>query len=234
MPHKRIAIVVAMRRELAPLLRDVTGPRVDGVEFVELKDAVIAVGGIGRIAAWSAAQAVVAKYEPGILISAGIVGALSPTLRVGDIVRGGEVIDADSGARFTAAGGNSVIVTVSSVSGPAEKRSLADRYKADVVDMESSTVASVSREHGIEFMAIKAISDEPDFPMPPVGRFVGARGEFDTAGFAAYIAVRPKWWSIVRQLAVNSRTASVNLSHELEHLIEVLVNTSQVENVSRA
>jgi len=233
MQHKHVAVVIAMRRELAPLLRERAGQRVDGIEFIELENAVVAVGGIGRVAAWGAAKAVVARYKPSTLISAGVVGALSATLKVGDVVRGREVIDADSGARFTAVGGDSVIVTVSSVSGPAEKRSLAARYKADVVDMESSAVAAVAREHGVDFLAVKAVSDELDFAMPPVGRFVDADGSFATARFAAYIAMRPKWWSVVRQLALNSKLASLNLSHEVEHLMEVLENTKEMENVPR-
>ena len=220
-----------MRRELAPLLRGVRGQRAEGVEFYELESAVVAVGGIGRIAAWRAAQAVVAKYAPTVLISAGIAGALTAILKVGDIVRGSEVVDADSGARFTASGGELVMVTVSSVSGQAEKRNLADRYEAAVVDMESAVVAAVAREHGIEFSAIKAISDELEFEMPPVDRFVDGDGKFETARFAAHVAIRPKWWSSVRQLGANSRRASVNLSHAVGHLIEGYgTNTQEVKS----
>jgi nucleoside phosphorylase len=232
MPHKSVAIVAAMRRELAPLLRGVQGQRADGVEFFELENAVVAVGGIGRIAAWGAAEAVVKRYGPAALISAGIAGALTATLKVGDVVHAGEVVDADSGARFTAAGGASVMVTVSSVSGPEDKRLMADRYKADVVDMECSAVAAVAREHGISFSAIKAISDELEFEMPPLGGFVDGNGKFETARFAAYVAVRPKWWSTLRQLAVNSHMASVNLSHAVEHLIEECANKAQEEKIS--
>src|SRR5271169_3093063 len=90
MPHKSVAVVVAMRRELGPLLRGVRRQQADGVEFFELGSSVIAVGGIGRIAAWSAAQAVVARYSSRMLISAGIAGALTATLKVGDVVRGSE------------------------------------------------------------------------------------------------------------------------------------------------
>src|ERR1017187_5523685 len=231
MPHKSVAVVAAMRRELDPLLRGMHGQRAEGVEFFELENAVVAIGGIGRIAAWRAAQAAVARYSPAMLISAGIAGALTATLKVGDIVRGSEVVDADSGARFTASGGESVMVTVSSVSGPTEKRNLADRYQADVVDMECAAVATVAREHGISFSAIKAISDEVDFEMPPMGGFVDGNGKFEAARFAAYMAMRPKWWSTLRQLAVNSRMASVNLSHALEHLIEECANKAQAAKI---
>ncbi len=230
MPRKCIAIVVAMRRELAPLLRGVQAQRADGIEFFELEDAVIAVGGMGRNAARKAAEAVVDMYEPTTLISAGIAGALTTKLRAGDVVQGFEVVDAESGARFKTAGGESMIVTAASVSGPAEKRMLADRYQADVVDMESAAVAAVAQERGIEFGAMKAISDELEFEMPPVGRFVDGDGEFETARFATYIALRPKWWSTVQTLAKNSRTASLNLSHALEHLMEVRADNIQKEN----
>ena len=90
---------------------------------------------------------------------------------------------------------------------------LADRWKADVVDMEAAAVAAVAQERGIEFVAVKAISDELDFEMPPVGQFVDGDGKFETVRFAVYVAMRPKWWSAVRQLNANSRMASVNLSH---------------------
>jgi adenosylhomocysteine nucleosidase len=233
MPRKNVVVLVAMRREVAPLLRGVQMQRADGIEYFELENAVVAVGGIGRIAAWSAAEAVVKRYQPTVLISAGIAGALAARLKVGDVVRGSEVVDADSGARFTASGGESVMVTVSSVSGPQEKRMLADRYKADVVDMESAAVASVAREHGIAFSAIKAISDELDFEMPPMAGFVDGKGKFKTVHFAAYIAVRPKWWSTLRQLNANSRTAAMNLSHALEHLIIECANTGREEKMPR-
>jgi adenosylhomocysteine nucleosidase len=117
------------------------------------------------------------------------------------------------------------------VSGPAEKRSLAERYQADVVDMESAAVAAVAREHGIEFTAIKAISDELKFEMPPFAEFVDSDGKFETMRFAAYIAMRPKWWSNIRQLQSNSKLASVNLSHAVHHLMMERSTTPQEVNI---
>lgn len=219
-----------MRRELAPLLKGVRGRRSDGIEFFEFEDAVVAIGGIGRKAATKAAIAVIEKYRPVMLISAGIAGALITTLRVGDVVSGREAIEVESGARFAATGGESVIATVSSVSGPEEKRLLADRYKADVVDMESAAGAAVARECGIEFAAIKAISDELEFEMPPFAEFVDGDGKFETMRFAAYIAVHPKWWSSIRQLRANSKLASVNLSHAVHHLMVERSTNTQEEN----
>jgi adenosylhomocysteine nucleosidase len=220
MPRKIIAVVAAMRRELEPLLTGVRGQQANGVEFFELENAVATVGGIGRGAARKATEAVITNYQPRFVISAGIAGALTPALKVGDVVHAREVVDADSGARFVAADGESVVATVASVRGPAEKRMIAQRWSADVVDMEAAAVAAVAQEHGIEFAAIKAISDELDFVMPPVDQFVDSAGKFETARFAASVAVRPRWWSAVRQLNANSRLAAMNLSDAVKHLID--------------
>ena len=220
MPHKPVAVVAAMRRELAPLLRGIRPKHSDGVEFFELDTSVIAVGGIGREAARRTSEAVVAKYDPGIMISAGIAGAVFYALKVGDVVRSRGAIDAQSGRVF-AAGGDARVVTVSSVGGPAEKRAIAQRWKAaEVVDMEAAAVAEVAESRGIWFAAIKAISDESDFEMPPVARFVDSAGQFQTLRFAAFIAIRPKWWAAVRELDSNSRVAASKLSEALKHLID--------------
>jgi adenosylhomocysteine nucleosidase len=218
MPHKEIGIVVAMRREVALLLGGTRAQQGDGIEFYELENVVVAVAGIGRKAASRAAEALTARYSPAMLVSAGIAGALTPQLKVGDVLRAYEVVDAESGTRFVSQGGEGTVVTVSSVSGEAEKRTLAERWNADVVDMEASAVATVAQRSGIEFAAIKAISDELDFEMPPLNEFVNEAGKFETLRFAMFLAIRPKWWGAVRRLSANSRVAAMNLSHELGHL----------------
>jgi len=234
MLRRSVAVVAAMRRELAPLLRGIRPRRADGVEFFELESAVVAIGGIGRKAARRAVEAAVAGYDPVMIISAGTAGALSPVLKVGDIVRSRGAVDAESGVVFSA-GGDPLVVTVSSVGGPAEKQAISRRWgAADVVDMEAAAVAEVAEGRGIWFAAIKAISDEVDFVMPPVGEFVDQAGRFQTLRFATYIAVHPKWWSAVKQLNSNSRVASVKLSEALKHLIDQRSAIAPQQHVSGA
>ncbi len=233
MPRKPVAVVVAMRPEVAPLVGDRRQTTVDGVKVFEWEATVIAVGGIGRAAARRAADVLIAHYAPSVLISAGIAGALTDALKVGDVVQAREVVDADSGERFAADGDAGTIVTVSSVSGAAEKRILAKKWQANVVDMEASGVAQVAKENGIAFAAVKAISDDLDFAMPPVGRFVDAAGKFHILRFVTYLAVHPQWWSAVRQLNSNSGVAAAKLSEALRHLIgqwsHIDSNRSKVE-----
>jgi hypothetical protein len=54
---------------------------------------------------------------------------------------------------------------------------------------------------------VKAISDELDFAMPPMNQFVDSDGNFTTASFMAWAAVRPGQWPGILRLARNSSRA---------------------------
>jgi len=219
MPHKGVAVVAAMRMELAPLFKGVRSQQIDGIEFFEIDKTVIAVGGVGRAAATRTTEAVLAKYRPEKVLSAGLVGAVTARLKVGDVVHAREVIDADSGAHFaTADGGDGVLITVSSVSGPAEKRSLAQRWHADVLDMEAAAVARSAEARGKQFTVLKAVSDEVDFEFPAMQRFVDPDGSFSEIRFAWYAALRPWLWPRVIRLARNSNRAARALCRSLRTL----------------
>ena len=100
------------------------------------------------------------------------------------------------------------------------KRALAASYSASAVDMEGAAVASVARQRSVSFTAIKAISDEFEFPVPPIDSFVTSTGQLRIPAFAAYVVVRPRWWAPIMRLGINSSIASKNLCDALEHLIE--------------
>ncbi len=223
-----------MRIELAPLLRGKRAQQVDGVELFEIDSAVVALSGIGKKAARRAAEVVIRYAQPELLVSAGIAGAVSPELKVGDVGWAREVVDAGTGIHYRARGGDWLMATVQTVGGPAEKRELSRRYGVDVVDMEGAAVAEVASEHGLEFAAIKAISDEADLVMPPLARFVEESGRFATGRFMVYMAVRPQLWPVVRKLRANSRVASVHLSAAVERLIREDSQSRREENVPLA
>jgi len=220
MSERPIAVVVAMKREVAPLLQGRRGVRKSGLQVFEMGAAAIAIGGIGRNAASHTAEFLAREYSPALLVSAGIAGAVTDTGKVGDIFFAQQVVDADTGERFASWGERGTVVTVSSVSGPDDKCKLAEHWQADVADMEASAVADVAKTRGIDFLAIKSISDELGFVMPPLGRFVSRDGKFQMVRFSAFLAVHPEWWKCVGQLNSNSRIASVKLSEALRHLID--------------
>src|SRR5271167_4184086 len=141
MPHKPVAIVAAMPVELAPLLGKRQSQHVDGIELFELPEAMVAVGGVGQKHARHAAEVVIDYAQPRLLVSAGMAGAISPQLKVGDVGRIREVIDVATGQLYSTNGGEWVLATSQDVSDAAEKRDLLTKYGADVVDMEGAAVA---------------------------------------------------------------------------------------------
>lgn len=207
--------------ELAPLIGAIQPQNIDGVELFELPRAIVAVGGIGEKFARRAAEVAVKNAQPKLLLSAGIVGAISPGLKVGDVAPIREVVEVATGARYRPSGGGDwVLATSQDVSDATEKQALLEKFGADVVDMEAAAVAQVAQEHGIEFAALKSISDDASFVMPPLNRFIDENGRFATRKFLMYVALHPRWWSTLGKIKENSSIASRNLCNALEHLLE--------------
>jgi len=207
--------------ELAPLIGPIQPQSVNGVDVFELQRAVVAVGGIGEKFAQRAAEVAIDYAQPRLLLSAGIVGAISPKLKVGDVARIREVVDVATGMRYpTAGGGDWVLATSQDVSDAGEKQELLAKFGADVVDMEAAAVAQVAGERGLEFASLKAISDDANFVMPPLNRFIDENGRFATRKFLVYVALHPRWWSALGKIKENSSIASRNLCAAVEHLLK--------------
>lgn len=219
MLHKPVAIVAAMPVELAPLIGSLQPQQVEGVDLFELPEALVAVGGIGEKFARRAAEVAVEYTQPELLLSAGIVGAISSKLKVGDVGRIREVVDVATGEIYPVSGdGEWVLATSQDVSDAAEKHQLLTKFGADVVDMEAAAVAQVAKERGLKFAAIKSISDDAEFDMPPLNRFI-ENGKFDTRRFLIYVALHPRWWGTLGRIKKNSEIATQNLCEAVKHLI---------------
>lgn len=210
-----------MEREVKPLLnRKGWGWRLNERErdgrrfrfFEDGADMALVCGGIGSIAGRRAAEAMVALYSPAIIYSVGFAGAADPTLKVGDVVQPSVVIDASDGSRVSLKEGSSVLVSFGAVASPVQKAKLREAYGAQIVDMEAAAVGCVAQMHGIEFAAVKSVSDEFDFAFPEMSRFVDSEGQFQQGQFARFAAVRPWLWWKVSRLAVNSNVAADGLN----------------------
>ncbi len=94
--------------------------------------------------------------------------------------------------------------------------------------MEAAAVAQVAKERGLEFAAVKAISDDAEFAMPPLNRFIDDSGQFATRRFLIYVALHPRWWATLGKIKTNSELAATNLCEQLEHLIEAVVSESWI------
>jgi adenosylhomocysteine nucleosidase len=237
-----VAIVAALERELRGLTQSWSRveQRYDGRSFVFFeRDEMVAVcGGIGTESARRAAEAVIALYDPKQVQSVGFAGALDAGLRVGDLFMPAVVIDARDGARIEIDGPagqpapeRGVLVTFMAVAGVQQKARLGQAYAAQAVDMEAAAVARAARSHGIAFSVTKVISDESGFAMPEMDRFIDARGRFSTAGFAAFVVLRPWLWRRVVRLANNSRKAAKALSAYLERYPQQLSQAPESDRV---
>jgi adenosylhomocysteine nucleosidase len=216
-----VAYIAALEREVAPLgrswrrvRREYTGRN---FEFFEKGDRVLVCGGIGLDAARRAAEAAVALYHPAELVSVGFVGALDSTLRIGDVIEPALVVNARDGSRTPTGSGKGVLVTFSEVANAEQKSKLSVAYNAQAVDMEAAAVAQSAQAHGLRFRAVKAVSDEAGFAMPPMDRFTRPDGTFRTGSFVLYAAIRPAMWPTVVRLARNSAQASRTLCDALRH-----------------
>jgi adenosylhomocysteine nucleosidase len=211
-----VVTIAALRREVAGLIRHLkpVEHEYEGrkFNFFEQGSRVIVCGGIGIEAARRAAEAAIRLYNPGVLESVGFAGALQRSLRVGDIVAPSTVIDSRDGSRVEIPQGNGLLLTAASVAGSKQKRRLAEAYGAHVIDMEAAGVAAAAKAHALGFRAIKVISDELNFEMPDMARFIDAQGEFCTFAFAACVALRPWLWARTVALARNSGTAARSLA----------------------
>lgn len=208
----RLAIVAALEREVRPLIKSwrVSEKEHNGrrFRFFQNGDVVLVCGGIGAEAARRAAEAIIAVFDPKVVCSAGFAGALEGTLKVGDVVRPGTVIDAGDASRAIVEDGEGALVSFGSVASPAQKLKLRESFAAQAVDMEAAAVARSAEARGKGFAAIKAVSDEIDFEFPAMDRFVDAEGKFSEVRFAFYAAIRPWVWPRIIRLARNSNRAS--------------------------
>ncbi len=219
----KVAIVAALEREVRSLVKGRLGVEREYLgrrfKFFESGRAVLVCGGIGAEAVRRATEAVIALYEPELVLSVGFAGAVDSGLKVGEIFSPSNVIDARDGSNVETGIGRGVLVSVAAVVDVEQKEKLAESYRAQAVDMEAAAVARGARARGVRFMAVKAISDESTFVMPSLDRFVDRDGRFRGTAFAASVAVQPWLWSKVFHLAGNSAKASRALCAELERYI---------------
>jgi adenosylhomocysteine nucleosidase len=239
----KIAIIAAMEREIAPMVRGWQRGTLSSGErkfmLFESDGVAVVVSGIGCKNAELAARTVVTQYRPALLISVGLAGALIRSLKVASVFTPNVVVDASDGAEYrcTADGNHvsgGVLVSSGEIAGIEGKRELVNRFHGLVVDMEAAGVAKVALKEQIGFRCVKSISDEADFAMPPMGRFLNAIGEFQSGKFALWAALRPWQWPRIVELARNSRRAILALSDRLQKDLASTLPPKEIATLNRA
>jgi adenosylhomocysteine nucleosidase len=236
----RIAIVAAMEREVAPLIR---GWKVRLIKHAgrqyrlfENGEASLICGGIGAEAARRATEAVIREVNPVRVISAGFAGALprrrNGSLQVGDVFEPRTVIHVADGVRTEVRAGEGILVSAAAVASKEQKLGFSESYGADAVDMEASAVAQGAQARGVEFAALKAISDDAEFAMPSMDEFISSDGQFRSGAFAFYVVVRPWLWGRAIALARNSAKASRALCVAIAGYVKTFEDESKLSGAS--
>ena len=216
----RIGIVAALPAELHPLVRE--WPRTDQVYIGHVAgiQCFAACEGIGEMAAARSISAIRAAAEQDgpldALVSYGWAGALSCGVRPPGVYSVAEVVDSRTGERFRTSGWHSEaplrLVTLDHVARKEEKRALAERYQAVLVDMEAATVARLARARNLPFLCLRGVSDAYSDELPDFNRFLTPRGQLRTAAFALHALLRPRTWAPLVELNRNSRAAAEALA----------------------
>lgn len=224
----KIAIVAALPGELKPLVRDWEKHRSNtkGVSIwrsLQNGDEIIAVcGGMGASAATRSFAAAEALGTLDMVLSVGWAGALDSGMRTGQCYIPSAVVDVQTGERFQFAEGSRqlLLATTPQVADRNEKRRLWRSYGAELVDMESATIARLARIRQIPLCCFKAISDGPDANLPDLNRFINEQGYMRMPAFLAHIAPRPSFWKPLAKLGRNSSAAAEALAVKVAKFLQ--------------
>ena len=150
---------------------------------------VIAVMGVGIRKARAGTSFIIQKFKPRIIICAGLGGALSPDLNVGDIVLGEAVVSLRKDEEKELFNDISLLgveykkgafLTESRfINKPQEKKRLFEASSALVVDMETWGVVEAAVQSGIPVVSVRSVSDESHERLPDMGAIYGNNGEVD-------------------------------------------------------
>ena len=222
---KRIAIIAALSGELESLVRAWPAASRNGVKLWQNSRGrarlLAACAGMGAKAAERALAAVEADGLVDAVVSTGWAGALSETFVAGRAYRVSEVIDAVSGECFAAVGGSGGrLVSAPKVADEAEKRRLAAVYRAGLVDMEAAAMARVAAARGIPFFCIKGVSDGVSDRLPDFNLFLSAEGQLRRTRLIFFSALRPRYWTGLVRMGVNSRKAAEEIRKFLFDALE--------------
>jgi len=183
-----VLVVAAMAEEIEALR--------DAVESVETLEAgavaaesgwlgrtpvILARTGEGASRAEAAADALVERFDPALVVVLGISGALSPALRPGDLVVADEVRDENGplpspDGRWVARAleddrvvGGTAISSTRILCTAAEKAAAWKRLpggRPAVVDLESAAIARAASRRGIPYLILRSVSDAADEELP--------------------------------------------------------------------
>jgi adenosylhomocysteine nucleosidase len=222
---RRIGIIAAMAGELRPLVRgwkamSLPSGQAGWQGAIDGTVCTAVCAGMGKEAAARACGIVAQDGLLTVLVSMGWAGALSCGVKAGNAYVINEVVDGGNGEGFVTSsqkrdGAPLKLVTIDHVALAAEKRRLAETYRAILVDMEAATVARFARRQGVAFYCLKAVSDAPGELLPDFSRYTDEQGHLQMAALLAHVAIRPRYWPALARVGKNGKRGAVAMAAEL-------------------
>ncbi len=210
-------------------------------------------GGIGRENAIKATRSLLASEKVDLLISSGVAGGIRQGLKVGDLVVAesvsyskqsgfdGERLQLESNyvcnkKVVQLAGqlgsdkelklhiGN--LLTVDKVINDSNtKRSIGDNSPFLAVEMESIAVAEVASEKGVEFVAIRSISDDVDDDLHlDYNSIISDEGKVRVGSIALAVLRNPQKLAVLKRLNKQTKKAATSLACFITRLIPIIHN----------
>ena len=203
------------------------------IGFLSGKRVALGVTGVGIRRARKGSSSVIQKLKPGLIISAGLGGGLSPEISVGDVVLGENVVSLQKGEKIRLSSEYPVmkldcrkadILTENRfLNEPEIKRMLHEKSAATVVDMETWGVAEAARQSRTPLMSVRAVSDESWERLPDMGAIYNSSGNFELGKAVPYFLSHPALLApYLRFRFVNYKKAVGSLNEFLAVLIENL------------
>ncbi len=189
--------------------------------------------GVGIRRARDGTGYVIQKFNPELIISAGLGGALGDGLRVGDIVLGQWVFSLKMNKRkelFCDITGLSMeflrggLLTENRfVNHPDEKRRLHRQTDALSVDMETWGVVEAAEVYGAPVISVRSISDDNQVELPDMRHFYRTSGDLRKLNAFRYLAINPRLiYPFLRLVLFDVRKSRNALSKFLSELIQKL------------
>jgi adenosylhomocysteine nucleosidase len=169
--------------------------------------------------------------KPSLIVSFGVAGAIQAGVRVADVVIAGSAALLDSGvpddilpcASLSAAavkavtdavrgrGARLFFGTTISTSGPQAAPSQTAGISNPVMEMETHGIARVAARNGIPLLAIRAVSDSVEEPLPfSLEDFTDSDCTLRLAAFVAHAIRHPRILPLLMRLSRNTRAAAEN------------------------
>lgn len=235
-----IAIVAATEQELAQYLKGFKGgneKRIGSVRIMDYTDSgypvVVAISGVGIKRAVYAVRTLTQNYNVDVIISAGFCGALTESLKPGDVVIGKWVRDAGSDRKINlihsfkeipygyVKGG--ILTCRHFINLSEDKISLGIETSAYCVDMETMGIAATAAESGIGVIAMRAVSDGLSSDLPSMGRIYGKGSGLNLSGALNYFLNNPGHiFPFFRFRFIYTRKASASIAQCLDILVPAI------------